>query len=288
MWIIPVKLLCFFAVAGITVYPLRPRIDNKLTPAELVGRHLESIGPAEARSRVHGIKTNGICVLTVKQGGSGQIGGQTLMASEGTRNLIKMTFDSPEYPFESLKFDGKNFTASQFKPGLRTAVASFFLTHEVLFREGLVGGTLSRSWPLLDLQQKNPKLEYAGLKKVAGKQLHALKYTPRKGADLKITLYFDSETFQHIRTEYERVVYSSDQQRIGGTAGLPSATNPRSSPARIHAFEEFSDFKPEGGLNLPHTFKFGLSIQSEVRPALVEWIFNLTEFVFNEPLDTSV
>jgi len=54
---------------------------------------------------------------------------------------------------------------------------------------------------------------------------------------------------------------------------------------RIEAYEEFTDFKVEGGLNLPHTYKFHLSIQSEVRPALVDWVFNLTDFAFNVPFD---
>ena len=64
---------------------------------------------------------------------------------------------------------------------------------------------------------------------------------------------------------------------------------PREDPQieAINAFEEFSDFKVEGGLNLPHTYKFELSIQSEVRPALVDWTFTLNDFTFNEPLEFS-
>ena len=288
MWIIEqaTKLFYFLAVAGISTCLLQAKTDNKLTPAELIARHLESIGPADVRSRVHGIRTKGTCLLTVRQGGNGQVEGQAVMASQGSQNLINMTFDSADYPYESLKFDGKKFTASQFRPGYRTSLAQFFLTHDVLFKEGLVGGTLSASWPLLELQQRNPKLEYAGIKKIAEREFHTLKYAPRKGSDLKITLFFDSETFQHVRTEYEETIYPTDQQRIGGGGGrMPSASSPRSSNARINAFEEFSDFKPEGGLNLPHTYKFNLAIQSEVRPALIDWLFNLTDFTFNPPLD---
>ena len=288
MWIIEQtpKLLYFLAVAGISTCLLQAKADNKLTPAELIARHLESIGPAEVRSRVHGIRTKSTCLLTVRQGGNGQVEGQAVMASQGSQNLINMTFDSADYPYESLKFDGKKFTASQFRPGYRTSLAQFFLTHDVLFKEGLVGGTLSASWSLLELQQRNPKVEYAGIKKIAARELHTLKYAPRKGSDLKITLFFESETFQHVRTEYEETIYATDQQRIGGGGGrMPSASSPRSSNARISAFEEFSDFKPEGGLNLPHTYKFNLAIQSEVRPALIDWLFNLTDFTFNPPLD---
>ncbi len=277
------KILFVFTLAGISMCPLQAKANQKLAPVELIAKHLEAIGPAEARARARGMKIKGTCLLTVRQGGRGQVEGQTIMASQGGRNMINMNFDSSAYPQESLKFDGKDFTANQFRPGLRTSLAQFFLTNDVLFKEGIVGGILSASWPLLNLQDKNPKLEYAGLKKVGGKQMHALKYIPRKGSDLKITLFFDAETFQHLRSEYERTIYTTDQQRIGGGGGaLPSPSSQRSSNARINAVEEFSDFRSEGGLNLPHTYKFELSIQSEVRPALVDWTFKLTDFNFSD------
>ncbi len=279
------KLLFVFTLAVLIMCALPGKAEQKLAPAELVAKHLESIGPAEARARVSSVKVKGTCLLTVRQGGTGQVDGVAVMASQGRMNLITMTFNSPDYPYESLKYDGKDFVASQFRPGFRTALAQFFLTNDVLFKEGIVGGVLSASWPLLNLQEKNPKLEYGNLKKIGGKQMHALKYTSRKGSDLRITLYFDSETFQHLRSEYERTIYTTDQQRIGNTTGLPTGGGPRSSNARINAVEEFSDFRSEGGLNLPHTYKFELSIQSEVRPALVGWTFNLTDFNFSEIQD---
>ena len=40
-------------------------------------------------------------------------------------------------------------------------------------------------------------------------------------------------------------------------------------------------------LNLPHTYKFHLAIQSEVRPAVVDWVFTLNDFSFTSPLDAA-
>ena len=95
-------------------------------------------------------------------------------------------------------------------------------------------------------------------------------------------LFFEPETFRHVRTEYTRVIYATEQRRIAGGGGaLPAATNQQASSARFEAYEEFSDFKEEAGLNLPHTYKFHLSIQSEIKPALVDWNFTLTDFAFN-------
>jgi len=266
----------------------RANPDNKLTPAELVAKHLESIGSAEARRRAHGTQIKGNAIIAVKLCGEGQVDGQVLLSSQGKMNLIDMKFDAAGYPYELLRFDGKNFTVSQFKPGSRTCLGQFFLTHGDVFKEGLVGGTLSESWPLLNVEERNPKLEYTGLKKVGDKELHALRYSPRKGSDLKIILFFEPDTFRHVRTEYSRVIYATEQRRIGGgqAAGqIPEPGNPQASNARIEAYEDFADFKAEAGLNLPHSYKFHLSIQSELRPAIVDWTIDLKDFAFNAQID---
>lgn len=62
---------------------------------------------------------------------------------------------------------------------------------------------------------RGPKLQYAGMEKVDVGQAHKLRYLPRDGGDLKITIFIDAETFQHLRTEYERVIAAP----IGGTLG---------------------------------------------------------------------
>lgn len=278
-------LLCLLMLAGIGILPSEAKPDNKITPAELVSKHVESIGSAEARARVSGTRIKGTCLLTIRQGGSGQVSGKTLMASQGNQNLINITFEGADSS-AWVKFDGQKATVSQFRPGSRTSLENFFASYDVIVKEGLIGGTLSESWPLLNLQQKNPKLEYAGVKKVGGKELHTIRYTPHKGSDLKIILFFETDTFRHVRTEYSQTIYASEQRRIGGGGpGLPGAQTQQASSTRINAYEEFSDFKSEGDLNLPHTYKFELTIQSEVKPALVDWVFNLTDFKFNAPLD---
>src|SRR5690349_8970580 len=178
-------------MACIVVSSMQARPDDKLTPADVISKHLESIGPAEARARVQGTRIKGASVVSVKLCGEGQVEGEALLASQGTANLINLKFETSEYPFELLRFDGKKFIASPFKPGSRTCLAQFFQDNEVIFREGLAGGVLSESWPLLKVEERNPKLEYSGLKKIGGRDLHALKYAPRKGSEMKIMLYFD-------------------------------------------------------------------------------------------------
>ena len=281
-------LLPFVLMIAASVCLVTAHADDKLKPEELVTKHLESLGTAEARARVNGTQIKGNASIAVRLCGEGQVDGQVLMASTDAANLINMNFGVQAYPQEALRFDGKRFATSQLKPGSRTCLAQFFLENEVLFKEGLVGGVLSESWPLLNVAERNPKLEYSGLKKIGDKPLHALKYTPRKGSDVKIVLYFDPANFHHVRTDYSRTVYANEQRRIaGGGPGLPPPQNQQASPTRIEAYEEFADFKEESGLTVPHTYKFHLSIQSEVRPAVVDWVFNLNQYSFTSPLDAA-
>jgi len=280
-----VTLVSIFVLIVTSVCLAQAKSDSKLTPAEIISKHLESIGSSEARARSHGTKIKGTCELIVKLGGNGQSVGRVLMASQGNQNLINLTFDSGE-PSTAFGFDGSKISVTQFRPGRHNLLEQFFAEYEEIIREGLLGGALSESWPLLALQQRNAKVEYVGVKKIDGHQLHAIKYTPRKGLRLKATIFFDAETFRHVRTEYEEMVYSTEQTRIpGGGGGLPSISNQRTAAQRLNVFEEFSDFKPEGGLTLPHAYKFELSVQSQTRPLLVDWTFNLTDFTFNSPLD---
>jgi hypothetical protein len=282
------KTFSFAILACILVCTVQAKPDTKLTPAEVIAKHLESIGSADARARVRGTQIKGSATVIVRLCGEGQVDGQVLIGSLGKMNLIDMNFDTAGYPYELMRFDGKDLHVSQFRPGSRTCLGQFFVAHSDVFKEGLVGGTLSEAWPLLNVEEKNPKLEYSGLKKVGDKQLHSLKYTPRKGSDLKIVLFFEPETFRHVRTEYQRVVYSAEQRKIGSAPGQLPSVSTRSAPAaRIEAYEVFSDFKEEAGLNLPHTYKFHLAIQSELKPAVVDWAFSLSDFTFNAPLDPS-
>jgi hypothetical protein len=279
-------LACFLAVIAIPSLALSVGADpnQKLQPDEIVTKHLESIGSAETRASLRSRLIDGTCLLTIRLGGKGQAEGQVRMASQGHMNLIIMAFGASNYPGESFAFDGQELTTSHFRPGQRSRLAQLLVFNDVILREGLLGGTLSAAWPLLNIPERNPKLEYAGIKKIGGKQLHLLKYLPHKGGDIRITLFFDTENFQHVRTEYDREIVATSIERI------PPRTNPggagqRAREARIKIIEEFSNFKAEKGLNLPHTYKFELSVQSETNPTLTDWTFELTTFDFSQTFE---
>src|SRR5712692_1055642 len=250
---------------------------DKIKPEDLVAKHLESIGTAASRSAVTTRIIAGTSQVIFRTPPPGQATGRAVLASEGNKNLIGMSFPSPVYPREELGFNGNSFIAAYVTPGVRSSLGSFLMTHDVIFKQGLMGGTLSSAWSLLDLTARGAQLEYAGTKKVYNRTLHELKYMPRSGSDLKISLFFDHETFQHVRTEYERV--------IPARTGSREYSNVQEREIRYKMVEEFSEFRKEGGLTLPHTYKIKLAIDTQNGTFLADWMINLTQFAFNQPIN---
>ena len=75
-------------------------------------------------------------------------------------------------------------------------------------KEGLLGGIFSTGWPLLNLKDKPATLAYREAT-IDGRRLHEIDYHPKQGfGDMKIKLYFDMETYRHVRTEY-RLKYTT-------------------------------------------------------------------------------
>src|SRR5690242_15953446 len=102
-------LLLLLSIAIVAVAPQARTADQKLDPAEVVAKHLDSIGAAAARTRFRGTRIKGTAQVVVKLCGEGQVDGEVLLGSQGPMNLINLKFNTPAYPLESLVFDGKKF-----------------------------------------------------------------------------------------------------------------------------------------------------------------------------------
>ena len=266
---------CLFPALAITT--ASPPGPQKMTAEEVIAKHLESIGSAEARAAVTSRVIQGSAIATVRIGGSGQSKGGAVMASQGNMSLLGIIFGLQEYTNEKAAFNGRKVTLGELRPGIRTNFGGFLLNHEVVFREGLLGGTLSVGWPLLDLNARKPKLRYAGSKKINDRQTYVLTYEPKSGSNLEIKLYFDAVTFRHVRTEYQQ------------DFPPPAVTRPqdaaRQKETHLKLMEDFSDFKLENGLTLPHTYKLQLTFDTANNPLLQDWVLTLTQFAVNKVIN---
>lgn len=277
-----VKLFAFsflFLFAGSLSYiNATPRnLDEKMSVQEIVSRHLDSIGTAEARKGLKSVTIVGTTQAIFKGRGEGKAEGIVVLASQAEKNMIGMKFNNSAYPFEKLGFDGSNFTVGFVRPGEYTVFGQFLRINEKTFKTGILGGALSTSWELLNYDENVGKLRPKGKTKIDGVELLRFDYNPKKGSDLDISLFFDVTTFRHVRTEYKRV--------ISGGQGLSVDSSSRQNETRYKMVEEFSDFKEENKLTLPHTYGIYLELLTGNGTTSYTWTMNLQQYTFNQELE---
>jgi hypothetical protein len=254
------------------------RGDEKLKPEEIIAKHLAALGTDKTLNETKSLVSRGEVKMVSRLGKSGNTTGEALLVSTNNKMYYGMGFPLTDYPGEEMLFDGAK-PATGFLPlGKRSTLSLFFNAQEVILKEGLLGGVLSTRWSLLHTKETDPKLEYRGTKKIDDQEVHQLSYRTKKGmGDLRITLFFEFNTFRHIRTEYyydaPPAMGSSYAQSSGQQKDIYKLT------------ETFSDFRVENELMLPHTTRLELSIQTGRGNWLSDWTFNIKEFFRNVDLD---
>lgn len=263
----------------------KPKKIEKISVQELVAKHLASIGRDED---IKGIKSRvmvGEGTLVSKLGSAFTLNGTAQLASEGNRVLFAMLFDSDIYPYEKAAFDGKEQSLG-FPSGKKTLLAEFFRSQNSILKDGLFTGALSSAWTLTKLESvPKAKLEYAGVSKIDERQCYKVRYSSSRTGNLKITLYFDAETFRHLRTEYQ---YSIEP-------GMGTSSTDVRSNSRIERYslrEDFSDFKVAGKLTLPFLYTINvtneLQLESKAGTNSRDWTTKILQVYFDEALSVDV
>jgi hypothetical protein len=247
--------------------------DKKLLPEEVLAKHLESIGKPEALAAIksrtaYGItrvrRPLGTVPLILPEPGKQLDPSNFLIASAENKLGMIMKFYDQEYPAEHFAFDGKDATVSLTVQNRKSILGNFVDTYSGMMREGLFGGTLSTSWPLLNAQAGKFKLQYE-LKEDSSIKLHQLTYTPKSRRHLDsivINLFFDFETYRHVMTEYK----------------LMGIVNPTA-----FVIEKFGNFKNVDGLMLPHSYSIEYNTWKSLNPTL--WTVEIRQMLHNGPVD---
>jgi len=191
-----------------------------------------------------------------------------------------MSFPSPVYPREQLGFNGVNFMAAFATPGARSVLGNFLMTNDVVFKQGLMCGTLSSAWPLLDLPSRQAQVDYVGTRKIDDRLLHELKYKPHANSDLMITT-------PTLNPKHSVTCGLNTSGLFPAPMGKVEYSNVQEREGRYKMIEEFSLYKPEGGLNLPHIYTIKLSVDTINGTFVAEWTIKLTQFDFNQKIDQS-
>jgi len=257
--------------------------EPKLNIEELVAKHLDSIGTPEARAAVKTRTTSGTAQVNFIMPKPGRLPGVGGILSDGKMMQIALQFGQDAG--ERFVFDGNRVDVGRLQLRVHTSLADFIYHYNVMLKEGLMGGTLTTAWPFLDLAGRQPKLDYSGLKKVDGKQLHEVKYRPKKDAgDVQIALYFDPETFRHVYSEYRLVVRAMSRQGKDEN-GKPLADFSAQDDSFYKIQEWFDEFGTVDSLNLPHTYKIAFSRRGPSQAIIFEYQLGLSQILHNQAID---
>ncbi|MEK6284883.1 MAG: hypothetical protein AABO57_04010 [Acidobacteriota bacterium] len=254
--------------------------EKKLTIEELLAHHLDAIGSAQARAFPKNRVVTGPVKLISRIGATGNIDGQAAMASSGVKLRYSLTFPSQQYPGEQFGFDGSKVLTGHLPSGRRSALSLYLEQQNLPLKEGLLGGTLSIAWAMLRVDQLKPKLEYRGLKKIEGRQLHEVGYRAQKVSDLKVTLFFDAATFQHVRTVYEF--------KVPARLGLGPRDSNRFQEDYYQFVEDFDDFRAVNELMLPYKYRLQLNVQTSTGTIVFDWNIAVEQVLHNQALDEQV
>ncbi len=249
---------------------------GKLTPEELMQRHRESLGNEEALSSWWGTAGSALGRVDLVVGGSGHIEGPALFASDESRLTLLIEFGQASYAREHLVFDGERTRVGFMTPGTRSPLGEFLFTYRHLFEDGLFAGVLDRRWPLLGAME-DAKVKYGGLKKPAGEKLHRLQYRIKGGSDTEIALYFEPETFRHVRSEYEVT--------IAPPIGRSPAASSQERRTRTKVVETFAGFAEVDGLTLPTVWRIDYSSTGSRNSLIWKWTVTFNKMAVNQRVD---
>jgi hypothetical protein len=256
-----------------------PVIGADLKPNDVVAKHLDSLGSKDARDAIKSRVVEAKIVYKVIVGGAGQIEGKAFLASEGQKVNLLFKIEAYDYRGEQFIFDGSKVGVARTDSDKnRSDFGEFIRSQNAVVMEGLLGGVMTTNWPLLNVEERKAKLEYKGLKNVDGRQLHMIRYRPKKGTDLDISLYFDPETFHHVMTIYKLTIQPGLAASDRGSSQLQES--------RYKIEERFSDFKTADGLSLPSSYdlRFTEELQSGFSKSL-EWIITPERVLNNIEID---
>ena len=258
---------------------------QKADVADILAKHRASVGTPEALATVKNqlVLTNAQFVL---KGSAALITGKAVILSAPGKSLWGMNFASNDYPQDRFGYDGKDVRVAKMTPTNWSLLGEFLNNNRGIIREGLLGGTLSAAWPLLQADLRNAKVRYEGTKKVGDLDTIVLSYAPKGGSDLTTKIYLDAKTYQHVRTEYTLV-----RAAIQGNTPDQSAGQ---SGSIYRLVEDFSNFTKIGQLTVPGRAKITYSrtgtadsapLQKANRDA--EWTFVVTNMGINRDLDAN-
>lgn len=259
-----IHMLCVLSVFAASVAAGQ---DQKLTADQIVEKHLEAIGGRQALAK---FKTR-VAIGTIKKENEPE--GQMAVMSE-LPNRLSVFYAFRDYDFHMI-YDGS-------EPSIRPVMPRTVSNITDKLQEMLASGLMFNSISLYNLIDSSTpatlKFENKGTKKVGGRPAYVVQLKAGKGTPMK--LYFDTESFMWLRTDYGS---ASASKQMGTFTN--DVENQGAAEATVDFYIETSDFRDVDGLKLPFRFEQVMTSPILLQKAVGTIVGTIREYRHNEPID---
>src|SRR2546423_8225152 len=209
--------------------------DDKaaLTADEIISKHLAAVGGKEALMKFK----SRVAIGTDKK--ENDAAARMAIMSEAP-NRVSAIYQFEDYNWQMTYDGGKSIL----RPVLTRANAPVMHKYEDMLTTGTMFNSVSLYNALLAGEAAGVKFEAKGTKKIKGRPAYLVNMKRPKHDDVR--LYFDTETFMWIRTEYGSVRLTKEM------GSFTNAVESKDQESTYDFYVDTSDFKAVDGVKLPY------------------------------------
>jgi len=251
--------------------------QDKMAPEEIFAKHVASIGKKDMIAESKNLMAIGGCEFVTHRPEQ-KVPGRAVLASNGTDLAFFTKFGSVDYPMERIGVFNDKVNIPPIKLGNRSPLGGFLNSYDKTLASRIFGGSVFSTWRFLSPDRSGGKFETEGKKKLDDRDVWVVNFTPKGGltGGSYIKLYFDAGNFHHLRTVYrqkqpENGFANTTAMGRGNSAGNWDADMANNG---FTLTEDFSDFRTDKGLILPH--KYSIILLSDGANGTTERDWNLT------------
>ncbi len=258
---------------------------EKMKAEELLARHRASLGAEDILTTYRTAGMQGMGQFRMFRGGTGNLEGRVAMISDALKSRFSLDLGHLLYSGEQFISDGQRVEIQYVRNETQTRsdLGMFFYRYPQLIRNGIWGGSLTRTWALLNHDAKELRLRYQGLSEKDGKQLHEATIDCRGCGEVTIHLFFESDTFRHVLTTYSLVTPSPPTENR-------SLKTPMKDPPfiRYTMEEHFSNFRTQAGVTQPTQWLVRYTRDQQDRPVMLELESRFEIQIINNPYEPAL
>jgi hypothetical protein len=240
--------------------------QTQMTGVEIVNKHLQAIGGKEALAKIKSRVAIGIA----KKESDAAV--PVAIMSEAP-NRVSAIYQFQGYNWQ-LSYDG---TKSLFRPTISRSSSVVIKKYEEMLESGTMFNDVSLYNILINGDSNAIEFTAKGTKKVRGRPAYLVEM--RRAKTQPISLYFDTENFMWVRTEYGSMRLTQD---------LGAFTNARVSKdqeSTVDFYVETSDFKDVSGIKLPFKIEIVATAPILTQKNVGSIITTISEYRHNIAID---